>query len=208
MSPCRSSSRRTSRVSDIQNETYIPSLGKFRKYVSVACQLCPVSRTRLRALRVLASLEGSLRKLRFLRCIPVRHPHAPAASGAIRIVILRRGIPLGTRLRSACSLPYGSRTPARGGYPCLTCASRRLTTNRVRPSHSARHGPQPSRFLSRHSLLCWQYIRFYRSFFLTIPSLRTVCGTFLRSRPRRIDTVARSPLRNRGGHVVRTIHAV
>ncbi len=24
---------------------------------------------------------------------------------------------LGSRLRSACSLPYGSRTPARGGYP-------------------------------------------------------------------------------------------
>ena len=37
-----------------------------------ACRSCPVSRARWRALRVLASLEGSLRKLRFLRRIPVR----------------------------------------------------------------------------------------------------------------------------------------
>ena len=84
-------------------------------------------------------------------------------------------------------------TASRNTAPCLTCASRRLATNRVRPSHSARHGPQPSRFLSRHSLLHLEYIRFYRSFFRNYPSLRTVCGTFLRSRPRRIDTVARSP---------------
>ena len=32
---------------------------------------------------------------------------------------------LGTRLRSACSLPHGSRTPARGGYPAAQGLPRR-----------------------------------------------------------------------------------
>ena len=41
-------------------------------------------------------------------------------------------------------------TASRTTAPCLTCASYRLTTNRARSSHSARHGPPPARFLTRY----------------------------------------------------------
>ena len=77
--------------------------------------------------------RGSLRKLRFLRCIPIRLTIAPA--------VIRRHPPRNT----SSGVPLASLGCA--GLPRLTCVCHRLPANRVRSPHSARRAPLPSRFL-------------------------------------------------------------
>ena len=77
--------------------------------------------------------RGSLRKLRFLRCIPIRLTTAPA--------VIRRHPPRNT----SSGVPLASLGCT--GLPRLTCVCHRLPANRVRSPHSARRAPLPSRFL-------------------------------------------------------------
>ena len=94
--------------------------------------------------------RGSLRKLRFLRCIPIRLATAPA--------VIRRHPPRNT----SSGAPLASLRDA--GLPRLTCVCHRLPANRARSPHSARRAPLPSRFLiatllsySLFSFHSWQF---------------------------------------------------
>ena len=134
------------------------------------------SRTCLRTLRVLASLEGSLRKLRFPRCIPALHRESSRAG--------HRRSP--RRNTSSHSAPASRETLS---APRLTCVSPRPDANRIlveslslliaaSRSMSRLHRMKHARFMSsparlrasRHGIKpCWETgLRFFRIAFSSL----------------------------------------
>ena len=130
--------------------------------------------------------RGSLRKLRFLRCIPIRLTTAPA--------VIRRHPPRNT----SSGAPLASLRDA--GLPRLTCVCHRLPANRVRSPHSARRAPLPSRFLiTLRFSFCFSNFIPGSFFFSQLPSGIQIVS------PNRIDAVSRRQYVRRGGPRTLTI---
>ena len=86
-----------------------------------------------------------------------------AVRDAIRVAILRR---------ASFSLRSNFRPP------CLACASRPVRRMALKSSHSARHEPQPARFLTQNGSLLHVSFATFGSCFHKKPRLRIQCGIF------------------------------